>query len=97
MSRSLTDGLVVAVFRIGHRGRQTSLLQISKCGFFKNMACGRKVNRREEPLHRFFDAARRMNDPDVLRQIQTILNFKYPQLRIRWESDSRSYDISTWE
>jgi hypothetical protein len=49
----------------------------------------RRINRRAElRVHnRIFVAARRMNDPDVLRKFQIILNFKYPDLLNRWESD----------
>jgi hypothetical protein len=79
MSSSLTDGLVVVVSRIVHCGRRTSLPYI--IGLHKkNMVYGRKENRREELHHRIFDAERCMNDPDVLRKVQIILNFKYPSL-----------------
>jgi hypothetical protein len=40
----------------------------------KNMMYERKVNRREE-LHQIFDAARRVNDPDDLREVKINLNF----------------------
>jgi hypothetical protein len=46
--------------------------------YVKNIAYGCKENRREELHHRIFNAARRMNDPDVLRKIQIIFNLKYP-------------------
>jgi hypothetical protein len=38
----------------------------------------RKVNRREELRDWIVCAERRMNDPDFLRKVPIILNFKYP-------------------
>jgi hypothetical protein len=47
-------------------------------GYMRNMAYEHKVNRGEE-LHQIFYAERRMNDPDVLRKVQNILNLKFPK------------------
>jgi hypothetical protein len=79
MRRSLTDGLAVVVRRIGHCGHRTSLPQdFHIWGYIKYMIYERKLSRREEIYHRIFDVARRMNDPDVVRKVQIILNLKYP-------------------
>jgi hypothetical protein len=43
----------------------------------KNMGNEHKENTREELHHQIFNAARCMNDPDVLHKVQIILNFKY--------------------
>jgi hypothetical protein len=79
MSRSLPDGLVVVVCKTGHCGHRTSLPQnFNAWGFTKKMVRERKVNGREELHERIFDAARRKNDPDVVRKVKNILNFKHP-------------------
>jgi hypothetical protein len=79
MSSSLTDGLVVVVRRIGHCSHPTSLpVDFQVRGYMKNMVYERKVNRREELHYRIFDAARSRNDPEVLRKVRIILNFKHP-------------------
>lgn len=62
MSRSLTDGLVVVLRRIGHCRSQTSLILVHG-GYVKNMMFERKVNWRGKHHHQIFDAARRMNNP----------------------------------
>jgi hypothetical protein len=66
----LADELAVVVRRIGHR---TSLpLDFYVWGYMKNKLYERKVDGRKELHHRIFDAARRMDDPDVLQIFQII-------------------------
>jgi hypothetical protein len=78
MSSSLTNGLVVVIRKIGHRGHRTSLsLGCHVWGFMKNKVYEGKVNITDELYNRILDAARRRNEPDV-RKVHIIPKFKYP-------------------
>jgi hypothetical protein len=49
-------------------------------------------SRRKYICCRVWFRSRRMHNPDVLRRVKIILNFKHPQLLNRWESKLCSYD-----
>jgi hypothetical protein len=85
MSSSLTDGLVKVVHRIDHFGYWTSLpVDFRVWNYMRNMGYECRVNGERNYFIRFFmlqeysNPVRCRNDPDVLRKVQIILNFKYP-------------------
>jgi hypothetical protein len=95
MSISLTQGLVVVVRGIGHYCHRTPLsLILHSWNCLKHVAYERKVNKREEVRNRIFAAERHVNDPEVMRKAQIVLNFRYSLLRNRWDSDLPSHGIS---
>jgi hypothetical protein len=70
MSSLLTTGLVVVVCRISHYSHGTSLPKLHE-------KYGIQMQNREVLHHCIFDAARCVDDLDVLCKVQIILNFKY--------------------
>jgi hypothetical protein len=59
--------------------RSPDLTPIFQCTYdIQTTVYERKVNRREDLHNRILDAAWRINDLYVLRNVQIILNFKYP-------------------